>query len=166
MIYWGGWDLWALNPFISWGTSLKGHIVKAMERKSFKYLQNVEFCIWACWRKAQVQKVGKWNGYKLYLLGFSLFDTLIYLKMGLEWVFSLFWARDVIFSVAWGFTSCGIFPMQYSALGAELSFSLQGMPHQVTPSLQLLSEWWAFFEPQKGCFSKMTMFSHCLKCII
>lgn len=55
-------------------------------------------------------------------------------------MFSLFWARDVIFYVAWGFTSCGIFPVQYSVLGAELSFSLQGMPHKVTPSLQLLSE--------------------------
>lgn len=55
-------------------------------------------------------------------------------------MFLLFWVRDVVFSVAWGFTSCGIFPVQYSVLGTELSFSLQGMPHQVTPSLQLLCE--------------------------
>lgn len=76
-------------------------------------------------------------------------------------MFSLFWVREVIFSVAWGFTSCGIFPVQYSVLGTELAFSLQGMSHQGTPSLQLLSEGRAFFEPvapQKGCFwiSKMS----------
>lgn len=62
---------------------------------------------------AERLKCKRWDsgtGYKLCLLGSSLFDALIYLKMGLECMFSLLWARGVIFSVAWGFTLCGIFP--------------------------------------------------------
>lgn len=60
--------------------------------------------------RLRCKKWGSGTGQKPCLLGFSLFDALIYLKMGLEYMFSLFWARDVILSVAWGFTSCGIFP--------------------------------------------------------
>lgn len=46
--------------------------------------------------RLRCKKWGSGTGQKPCLLGFSLFDALIYLKMGLEYMFSLFWARDVI----------------------------------------------------------------------
>lgn len=36
MIYWCGWDLWALNPFGSSGASLKDYFVKAAGRNGFR----------------------------------------------------------------------------------------------------------------------------------
>lgn len=68
MIYWGGWDLRALNPFDSWGTGLK-------------------VCIFGCELAAERLKASRWgNGirWNQCLFGFLSFDALINLKIRFE----------------------------------------------------------------------------------